>query len=410
MRRTDEFTLDRFLLQQMSEKDIDFVAWATSHWHAIGVDAFIYDLSQRENKKLRGVITILPHPKDGFLINEADFICKNFTEVEFCFLDVSQKNQKFTIFRVIKFIKNEFDILLATKNIRNKNKNKKEIYIVSVITPSIYFIRHFRNRYLANKYHPIFVLIDEGLNIYMSPKIWNIVRRYDKQKTRRTLLEGIKLNILNLEVKVLESIVLNYIDIENRFVFNKERFELIPNMHIVESYKKTLDVRKKNHKGKKSEFVAMILTGPFSEYGQVSLEYEINLISRLIEILDRKSFDIIIKPHPREYEGKYVAITRKYNVEIMQNRFPVEDIFPTLNPSCVIGYTSTALLNARFLYNIPAISMINILLEISDDEMLNVSGNDFKKLTNNMSNVFHINGLEEIEDILDDIKTKNKTS
>jgi hypothetical protein len=36
-----------------------------------------------------------------------------------------------------------------------------------------------------------------------------------------------------------------------------------------------------------------------------------------------------------------------------------------------------------------------------------MSENEFKKLTSDM-NIFYINSLEEIEDILDGIKTKNK--
>jgi hypothetical protein len=39
--------------------------------------------------------------------------------------------------------------------------------------------------------------------------------------------------------------------------------------------------------------------------------------------------------------------------------------------------------------------------------MLNVQKNEFKKLAGNM-NIFFINSIEEIGDVLDDIKTKNK--
>jgi hypothetical protein len=107
---------------------------------------------------------------------------------------------------------------------------------------------------------------------------------------------------------------------------------------------------------------------------------------------------------------KYTSILTKFKseqIELIQQKAPVEDFFLTLNPACVIGYTSTSLVNARVLYDIPAISMINILLETSNEEFLNMSENEFKKLTSDMG-IFYINGLEEIEDILDDIKTKNK--
>jgi hypothetical protein len=164
------------------------------------VDAFIYDLSQRENKKLRGVIIISPHSKDGFVINEGDFICKNFSEVEFYFLDVSQKVQQFTVFRVIKFIKKTFDILLATKNIRNKNKNKKEIYIVSVMNPNINFLQIFRNKHLASKYSPAFSLIDEGIGAYMSKKVWKIVRELNYQNKELKHFQFVQV----IELKIFE--------------------------------------------------------------------------------------------------------------------------------------------------------------------------------------------------------------
>lgn len=417
MRHTDEFTLDRFSSQQMSEKDIDFfVAWTTSHWHAIGVDAFIYDLSQRENKKLRGVITIVPHPKDGFVINEADFICKNFADVEFCFLDVSPKNQKFTIFRVIKFIKNEFDILLAIKNIRNKNKNKnkKEIYIVSVMTPNINFLQKFRNKHLACKYSPVFSLIDEGTATYMTKKVWKIARELENQNKESKHFEFarvIELKIVEIVNSFLEKIALNYISTENRFLFSKKQDKLIPIWAVINSYKNVLEKRKRYiEKVKNTEPLAIIVTQPFSEYGRVPLEYELNLTETVVNIIVQKGLSVAIKPHPRETMDKYTSILTKFKseqIELIQQKAPVEDFFLTLNPVCVIGYTSTSLVNARVLYTIPAISMINILLETSNDGPRNVSWNEFKKLTSNMG-ILYINGLEEIEDILDDIKRKNK--
>jgi hypothetical protein len=163
-------------------------------------------------------------------------------------------------------------------------------------------------------------------------------------------------------------------------------------------------------KVKNTEPLAIIVTQPFSEYGQVPLEYELNLTETVVNIIVQKGLSVAIKPHPRETMDKYTSILTKFKseqIELIQQKAPVEDFFLTLNPVCVIGYTSTSLVNARVLYNVPAISMINILLETSNDGLLNVSGNEFKKLTSDI-NIFYINSLEEIEDILDDIKTKNK--
>ena len=412
MRLTDEYALYQFLSQLMSEKDVDFIAWAVSHWHAIGVDAFIYDLSQRENKKLRGVIIISPHSKDGFVINEGDFICKNFSEVEFYFLDVSQKVQQSTVFRVIKFIKKTFDILLATKNIRNKNKNKKEIYIVSVMNPNINFLQIFRNKHLASKYSPAFSLIDEGIGAYMSKKVWKIVRELNyqnKELKHFQFVQVIELKIFEIGYSFLKNIALKYISTENRFLFSKKHDTLIPIWSVVNSYKNVLEKRKRHiKKVKNTAPLAIIVTQPFLEYEQLSVEYELNITERVVNILVQRGISVAIKPHPRETVDKYTSILTKFKseqIELIQQKTPVEDFF-MLDPACIIGYTSTSLVNARVLYNIPTISIINIL-ETTNAEMLNVQKNEFKKLASNM-NIFFINSIEEIGDVLDDIKTKNK--
>lgn len=414
MRLTDEYALYQFLSRLMSEKDVDFIAWAVSHWHAIGVDAFIYDLSERKNKKLRGVIIILPHRKDRFVISEVDFICNNFAEVEFCFLDVNPKVQQSTVFRGVKRIKRIFDILLATKSIRNKNKNKKEIYIVSVMNPNINFLQIFRNKHLASKYSPAFSLIDEGVGTYMSKKMWKIVRELNyqnKELKHFQFVQVIELKIFEIGYSFLKNIALKYISTENRFLFSKKQDTLIPIWSVVNSYKKVLEKRKVHiKKVKNTGPLAIIVTQPFLEYEQLSVEYELNITESVVNILVQRGISVAIKPHPRETVDKYTSILTKFKseqIELIQQKTPVEDFFLMLNPACVIGYTSTSLVNARVLYNIPTISIINILLETTNAEMLNVQKNEFKKLASNM-NIFFINSIEEIGDVLDDIKTKNK--
>jgi hypothetical protein len=155
--------------------------------------------------------------------------------------------------------------------------------------------------------------------------------------------------------------------------------------------------------------LAIIVTQPFSEYGQLSVEYELNITETVVNILVQRGISVAIKPHPRETVDKYTSSLTKFKseqIELIQQKTPVEDFF-MLDPACIIGYTSTSLVNARVLYNIPTISIINILLETTNAEMLNVQKNEFKKLASNM-NIFFINSLEEIGDVLDDIKTKNK--
>jgi hypothetical protein len=325
----------------MSEKDVDFIAWAVSHWHAIGVDAFIYDLSERKNKKLRGVIIILPHRKDRFVISEVDFICNNFAEVEFCFLDVNPKVQQSTVFRGVKRIKRIFDILLATKSIRNKNKSKKEIYIVSVMNPNINFLQIFRNKHLASKYSPAFSLIDEGVGTYMSKKVWKIVRELNyqnKELKHFQFVQVIELKIFEIGYSFLKNIALKYISTENRFLFSKKQDTLIPIWSVVNSYKNVLEKRKMHiKKVKNTGPLAIIVTQPFSEYEQLSVEYELNITESVVNILVQRGISVAIKPHPRETVDKYTSILTKFKseqIELIQQKTPVNWLYKHFSCKC----------------------------------------------------------------------------
>ena len=57
----------------LENKNIDFVAVAISSWHALGIDAFIYNLSNELERKVKGLILILPHAEDGYLLRERRF-------------------------------------------------------------------------------------------------------------------------------------------------------------------------------------------------------------------------------------------------------------------------------------------------------------------------------------------------
>ena len=417
MRFTDSFALDQFLSHLLNEKDINFIAWAYTPWHAIGVDAFVYDLSHQENEKPKGVIIILPL-QEGFIINEIDFVCKNFADVEFCSLDVSSKVQQFAISKVIKHIKTTFDFLIAIRNIRTKKKSKKELYIVSVMDPRINIIQIFINKQLANKYSPVFTLIEEGIGTYMSKKVWKLAIKLERelidQKNNRNkkskrfeFVRVIQSKMFEIEDSFLKNISLKCISTKKQFLFNKKQDKLIPIWSVVNSYKSVIEKREVHiEKVKNTGPLVLIVTSTLSEEKIVPLEYELNLIENIINVILQKGLSVAIKPHPRETADKYRSILTKFKseqIERIQQEAPIEDFFLMLNPLCVIGPASSSLVNAKVLYNIPVICIGNILLEASNDELLKVSWNEFKKLMGNLD-IFYINRPEEIGDILDSLR------
>lgn len=416
--------LYEYIKKIVIKKDFDFIAFAVSHWHAAGVDSAVYDISKRKNKKPKGLIIVSVHPKDGFVIKEKDFICKNFAEVEFCFLSSNLnglQNQRFIIFRIYKYFRkliNLLKIIIRAKKI-NKNKNwnnKKELIIISVMKPNISLLEIFKNKYISNKYKPVYFIIGEGFGTHVSKRAWKITGKLDNQDKKlnhfnylRNIEDKIKKEIVN---NPLKKMVTKYISIENRFLLNKRNDKLIPNLPIVNSYKNIFLMRKiillKSDNIKNIFLPTIILTNPFSEYKLATLKYELKILDNVVNILIQKGYNIIIKPHPRESDNKYVPILEKYRssrVKIAHKDFPAEDLFCMLNPLCVIGYTSTALITANIIFNLPAISIYRIFLNGNDLKRKNIlkktGMSEFEKLTKEL--ICNPDSFEQLENKIEKI-------
>jgi len=417
--------LYEYIKKIATKDDIDFIASIISHWHAVGVDSAVYDILKRKKKKPKGLIIIHAHPRNGFVIKEKDFICKNFAKVEFCFASSnlsSLQNQRFIIFRIYKYFRKLINLLRviirAKKNNKNiKWNNKKELIIISIVRPNVGCLEIFKDKYIGSKYRPLYFMIDEGFGSYVSKKARKLSEGLVNQNEKLDYFNYLK----NIKYKTQKEIVNNllkklltkYIGIENRFLLNKRNDKLIPNLSIVNSYKNILLKRKINllkYDNIKNIFhLAIILTHPFSECKLASLEYELELMDNIVNILMQKGYNIIIKPHPRESDNKYVSILKKYKssrVKITQKDFPAEDLFCILTPLCVIGYASTALITANIIFNISTFSIYRIFLNGSDLKIKNIlektGMSEYDKLTEGF--ICNLNSFDQLKNKVKKIK------
>lgn len=414
---TSEKSLYSFISKIMLDEEIDFVAGPViSHWHAIGIDALAYSIFQHENREPSGVIIVIAHPQGGLLISEADFVCKNFATVKFCFLHFSSGTYEPVICRGIRFIKRGMSFLLAMLaikgNIRGKDKGeKRKVYIASVMHPQLGLLQIFRNKCLADKYYPTFALIDEGISTYMPGKVWEAVSILDHQRRylkHPEVLQRAGIKVMRIISKLLEIIAAKYINAENLFLFEHKGDKLFLNKSVANLYKGVLRKRgKANLMREQTKPLALIVTQPLSEYGQVSLALELDLIQTVISILVKTGYSVVLKPHPREAINKYAPVLTRFEteqVELVQQKMPVEEFFPNI-PTCVIGYTSTSLVTANALYGIPAVTIIDILLDTgANDELINMSAELFKKMTEEM--VYKADTFDKLDNILNSIKSK----
>ena len=409
---TDEKQLYNHISELMMGEGIDFVVYAiVSPWHAIGVDALVYNISQRKNEKLSGMVIINAHPISGFLINEADFACPSFATVQFFFLDCRLKTQESGVSTRKEFFKTRLNILRGIVNIRREGKrHEKEVRIVSVLVPNITFLQIFRDRRLAGKYSPTFSILDEGMSTYFPIRNWVLIMKSINQTDGRKhfqLAQFLRTKMQRRLYRPLGIMALRFVTTEYLFLFREERGKLIPNDPVVNSYRYIIEKKGEVYeKTKNTRPLALVITQPFSELWQVSLTYELSLIETVVDILVQMDFDILLKPHPSEPPGKYDPILTKFESErvrlSLNNKVPVEILFPSLDPACIIGYTSTALVIAKTMYDIPAITIIDIIATVTDEEAIRLNQSEFKRLTAEICSC--ADTFEKLKDILSSVK------
>ncbi len=389
-------TLDQDeLLIYLENNKIDAIAVAISHWHALGVDAFLYDLSKRYNRKIEALILIQPHITDGYVINEKDFLNDENVDLKFHFVDDTPKDQKLISERLPNFISKYMTISSGLRNIRS-SKGSNTLYLLSPQLPYTELLIYFSDKMVSSKYNPSIVLVDEGYASYVSKENWKQLRKElrkeDAKEADSTLLYSISSNIFRSVDHLFRDLIERSMPVEKRFLFKLES-QLKINDDICSSYKEVLKLRKNDLKMDKFGKTVLIITQPFSEMNTISLEEELSLMGRLIKVINKKGIKPVIKPHPRENSDKYNNLT-DCDFDVIENNFPVEEIIPNLNPICVIGYSSTALLNSKVFYDINAISISDIMRAKLKDEMLDESDEEFKTLTSN-----YVNFVDDISDI-----------
>lgn len=381
-----EFNLD-YIVDYISNENIDFIATITSNWHAVGVDAFLLDLYKEKKRKLKGVIIINYHLKSGIYINENDFFCTRFSKIKFFYL----KDPKFNFKRSFKGFKN---LLLS------KIKDKKFIHIISVIEPSFSSFMYFKDLFISKKYTPKYILIDEGFGTYVSKKAWKSVM-VQESNFRYSFQSIIMIYFIKTSLSVLKKFFFNLFPVEKRFIFKKKSNKLILNQDIIKSYKSLLNIRNENlnieYNNRNKNFI-ILATSTLSEYNIIPLDIEIRIINAITNISRSKGILTVIKPHPRELDNKYSSIDRR-DVEILDSNFPLEDVLAGSNPICIIGYASTALVNAKIFYDIDSLNISDIVYQKSKNKSLEQETADFKKLTSDF--ILSISDLSQIDEYLD---------
>lgn len=349
--------------------DIDFIAIATSHWHAAGVSVQI-----RKYNLQNGIIFISPHSKDGFLIDESDFDFPEFCDITVMELDFEFEN-------TVEWIKSHLITLLSLLYSNESSDLYSKIYLISPRNPSFYLI------YLASKILDTtvlnikFILIDEGVGTYFSEERWKKISKLDKNtNNEESLLKHILSSIFKKPINCLKNKLLTGALVDQVYLFDVDG-GLVLNEDVAQIYRNVLDGF---NYSTSTNIDLLILTQPFVEYDHISEKHLIELIEDVLISNSNKKVNIALKPHPRENKKKYFYLENSYpNVTILPLDVPVEHFFAKARIDSVVGFTSTSLLTASAIYEIPSYTISDALVDKCDSMYLRESISEFRQLSSN---------------------------
>jgi len=393
--------LYNFILKKLEKENINFIGFLVSPFHALGIDAYLYELLKK-SKNLKGLIFIGPHPKSGFIVNEKDLRCSEFTDVEIIYIENDNYLRNKNNFEKIS---NGINMLIGLLNIMlSKKYSKRELFILTIMNINISILSIFSNKKVLRAYHPRFVLIDEGIGTYMSKQVWKLEKNYINSSLDD---KSIFLRLKRLFVVFLLKMASQYKNIEKRFLFYSRKDDICVNEHVIASYKKIIEINKNHIKNSDIINLAKYINGgkfvilatqPFLEYNQIKLFNYMGILDKLFKILNKRNLKIVLKPHPRESEKKYGKIFKNYkDIYICTKSFLLEEML-YLNPIKIIGFTSTSLVTAKLFYEIESISLVNIIIKNTNDSLINARSSEFKSKFKKY--VRFINNFKEIEDLI----------
>lgn len=263
----------------------------------------------------------------------------------------------------------------------NKKRSKKEILILCAnsLVPRKILSCVSASELIENKLKVI--AVDDGVGSYLSSKVW---KKMSEGESKTAFRDSIKFRIahsMNKDFNLSQWHMLTKSDEGSLIPVHTEGYSRVLHHDIERSFKKQIGLFQNKYKGIRK---AIIITQPWSETNQISKKEEANIVREIINKI-KSRYQIFVKPHPRERQDKYnypevITLGREFPAEFYFYAFSSEDI--------VIGFDSTALVNAALLFNLNTFSLAAQIAQRQEENMMTVACREFCELTSNIINEF----------------------
>ena len=327
-------------LYKILNDKIDYIATATTPWHAYGVLAAIKKIEEENNCKLKGIILILRNLDEGYLLNEEYFKSLNCKVYYFDYKRTLIEHLLLLLYK-IKYI------------ITINNNSKRNFYVFSQLTPNINFLAYASQYVLDRKFAS--VICDEGIGSYFIENYRYKRRKFPYSSLFAKLYYTIEVNILlPISIKKLTDNNL----VSDCCLLKNENNKYIDNnigsyfnyaiSCITSNYK--FEINQSNFRQK----YIIINTEPFKAIDIFDEQILHDLYSKVISLCSNYGYKVFIKPHPRENNLSKYDFT---GVDVIDTKLSQEEfnLIVRNKPKAVISIMSTTLLTSPILFGIKSI-------------------------------------------------------
>ena len=340
----------------IKNEQINFVGTAVTPWHAHGIDCAIKYL-QDCGVNVKGIIIISLAVKQGkvtHLLTEDNFVntcCRYY------------KQKAFFDTRLSYIINNLRESWNSVKAYNRQQGINSTVYIASAWHPNINLFMYLRKT-LNIGYKYKLIVVEEGLSTYF-PKvkskrhIWNVTK---SNKKGGALLISFAYHLLTVLLRNRFENRTHFINL-NLLVENNGRLQ--PNIMACRYYRRVLSEYSDKYLQQVSvpDLNDSILIGTMAySHSEIQGNSDVITLQKVVNKLVDAGYRVYMKPHPRDvgYRQRYATLQCEFlDVPCSMETLMVK--YPQLK--AVISFSSTSLVTAQLLFNIKAISILNIIDE-----------------------------------------------
>ncbi|SHM18157.1 polysialyltransferase family glycosyltransferase [Fibrobacter sp. UWB7] len=362
----------KYLIQILQNNpNIGYIARAITPWHAIGVDSAISNLQEKHNS-IQGISLITPHSKTGFCCDETIFT--NNSNYKFRINPYNHGLNKIKLFFL-------FYIFLLSNFLKRK---KKDVFIIGSTPDPLLAILAFK--YLPNR-HIKFLLIDDGAAKYMGT--------LHPEKPSKGIINHLKYFHFAYMGNVF---ITNHLDVDSFCFLKKYQDEWIKNDEILPYYRQTLKKLSKNVKIQSifPQKTFVICTTAWNRE-QILNNEDLKQLKMVCSILHNHGFNLLLKPHPRDSffiqhkDDLYCSLLNADStaMEVICEKYRFQGI---------ISFSSTILVTAKILFNIPTFNISELLNQSNISKFYLNEIDSFKKTFK--QSTYFVKNLADFESIV----------